>query len=209
MYKVELREGRKVNLFLVGAAQDFLVKSVGGTGAVRDCYRTAFYVGGDQTSARVLLDVKGRVDDGQLGRGLAMLRSKATPTAQVVRVPLASNGTLARLLADVTAEVEERHSTTSTTSTSSTGGCTGPTSSTRAAEAGSNGAQIPDATQLVEHFPIGRRPLKPDEAGLVAQFYDNGQGLSLNRLCDVVYGQKDKATLEWIKQALAADEPSS
>jgi hypothetical protein len=94
-----LREGRKVGLLTIGAAQDFLVKTLGGTGAVRDCYRTAFYVGGDQQTARVLLDVPGRVDDGQLGQGLAFLRSRVTTPAQLVRVPLASNRAITGLLA--------------------------------------------------------------------------------------------------------------
>jgi hypothetical protein len=93
-----LREGRKVNIFAIGAATDFLVKSVGGVGAVRDCYRTAYYTGGDAQTARVLLDVQGRVDDGQLGQGLALLRSRATPTAELVRVPYASNTAVYRLL---------------------------------------------------------------------------------------------------------------
>src|SRR6266568_3545 len=93
-----LREGRKVGLYLVSAAQDWLVKTVGGTGAVRDCFRTAFYVGGDATSARVLLDVKGTVDDGGLGKGLVMLRSQATPQASLIRVPYASNDALEELL---------------------------------------------------------------------------------------------------------------
>ncbi len=93
-----LREGRKAGIFVVGAAQDFLVKTIGGAGAVRDCYRTAFYVGGDAQTARVLLDVQGRVDDGQLGQGLAMLRSKATPQAALVRVPYASNESIYGLL---------------------------------------------------------------------------------------------------------------
>jgi hypothetical protein len=96
-----LREGRKVGLLTIGAAQDFLVKTIGGAGGVRDCYRTAYYVGGDTQTARVLLDVKGSVDDGSLGQGLAFLRSKATPTAQLVRVPLASNEALYSLLGDV------------------------------------------------------------------------------------------------------------
>ncbi len=93
-----LREGRKCGIFVIGAAQDFLVKTIGGAGAVRDCYRTAFYVGGDAQTARVLLDVRGSVDDGQLGQGLAMLRSKATPTAELVRVPYASNEAIYGLL---------------------------------------------------------------------------------------------------------------
>ncbi len=95
-----LREARKVGIFIIGAAQDFLVKTIGGAGAVRDCYRTSYYVGGDAQTARVLLDVQGRVDDGQLGQGLAMLRSKVTPTASLVRVPLASNAAIYGLLGD-------------------------------------------------------------------------------------------------------------
>jgi Helicase HerA, central domain len=94
-----LREGRKVGIYLVSAAQDWLVKTVGGSGAVRDCFRTAFYVGGDTTSARVLLDVKGRVDDGGLGKGIVMMRSSATPQAALSRVPYASNDALYDLLA--------------------------------------------------------------------------------------------------------------
>ncbi len=95
-----LREGRKVGILLVTAAQDWLVKSIGGTGATRDNFRTAYYLGGDMTSARVLLDVQKGVDDGQLGQGLAFLRSKVTSPAQLVRVPLASNYALERLLPD-------------------------------------------------------------------------------------------------------------
>jgi hypothetical protein len=99
-----LREGRKVGLFLIGSSQDFLVKTIGGGGAVRDCYRTAYYVGGDQTTARVLLDVSGRVDDGRLGKGTVMLRSAATPTATLARVPYMDNDSLAQLLAQATAQ---------------------------------------------------------------------------------------------------------
>lgn len=93
-----LREGRKVNILLISAAQDWLVKTIGGSGAVRDCFRTAFYVGGDTTSARVLLDMTGRVDDGTLGKGVVMLRSMATPTASLVRVPSVSNEALYDML---------------------------------------------------------------------------------------------------------------
>src|SRR5947208_6324369 len=54
-----LREGRKVGIYLVTAAQDFLVKTIApqGGGAIRECYRTAFYVGGDSTTAKILLDL--------------------------------------------------------------------------------------------------------------------------------------------------------
>lgn len=94
-----LREGRKVNLLTVGASQDMLVKTIGGSGAVRDCYRTAFYVGGDVISASRLLDLPQRqIDDGQIQTGLALLRSTATTPAQLVRVPYASNAAIAALL---------------------------------------------------------------------------------------------------------------
>lgn len=93
-----LREGRKVGLLLVSAAQDWLVKTVGGTGGVRDCFRTAFYVGGDAHTARVLLDVQGKVDDGGLGKGIVMLRSMATPKASLTRIPYASNEAIESLL---------------------------------------------------------------------------------------------------------------
>jgi hypothetical protein len=87
-----LREGRKVAILTVGASQEFLVKTIGGSSGARDQYRTAYYVGGDRTSASALLDLPARtIDDGPLGHGVALLRSKATPAARLVRVPLASN----------------------------------------------------------------------------------------------------------------------
>jgi hypothetical protein len=96
-----LREGRKVGVFVVGASQDFLVKTLGGSGGIRDCYRTAFYVGGDLVSAAALLDLPRRdIDDGALDTGLAYLRSEATRPAQLVRIPLASNAAISRLLTD-------------------------------------------------------------------------------------------------------------
>ena len=94
-----LREGRKVQILTVGASQEFLVKTIGGSSGARDQYRTAYYVGGDRTSASALLDVPARtIDDGPLGHGVALLRSKATPAARLVRVPLASNAGVTMLL---------------------------------------------------------------------------------------------------------------
>ena len=94
-----LREGRKVKLFCVGASQEFLIKIVGGSSGARDQYRTAFYVGGDKISASALLDIPQRsIDDAPLGAGIAMLRSAATPEAQLVRIPLASNTAIEQLL---------------------------------------------------------------------------------------------------------------
>ena len=94
-----LREGRKVQILTVGASQEFLVKTIGGSSGARDQYRTAYYVGGDRTSASALLDLPARtIDDGPLGHGVALLRSKATPAARLVRVPLASNQGIAQML---------------------------------------------------------------------------------------------------------------
>jgi hypothetical protein len=93
-----LREGRKVNILLITSAQDWLVKTIGNNSGVREAFRTAYYMGGDQQTGRILLDLQGRVDDGSLGAGVAYLRSAATPQAQLVRVPLASNEAVYTLL---------------------------------------------------------------------------------------------------------------
>ena len=96
-----LREGRKVSLYSVGASQSMLVKVVGGDSSAREAYRTAFYLGGDLKSAAVLLDMRqADIDEGLLGGGVAMLRSKATSPATLVRVPYASNAAVAGLLGD-------------------------------------------------------------------------------------------------------------
>ena len=96
-----LREGAKVGIFVISAAQDFLVKSIGGDSAARDCYRTAYYVGGDETTARVLLDVRAQkgkaLDDGTLGKGRVMLRSSAN-RATMAYVPRASNESIYRIM---------------------------------------------------------------------------------------------------------------
>ena len=95
-----LRIGSGLGVMVIGAAQDFLVSTIGGSGAVRDCYRTAFYVGGDDKTGRVLLDLqgtKGPVDDGTLGRGVALLRSDGK-SAERVRIPFMSNQAIYALL---------------------------------------------------------------------------------------------------------------
>jgi len=94
-----LREGRKVSLLTIGASQSMLIKEVGGSSTLRDQYRTAFYVGGDRKSAAAVLDLPERdIDDGPLGKGIVLLRSKSTSPARLVRVPLVSNASLYELL---------------------------------------------------------------------------------------------------------------
>src|SRR5262249_18741344 len=68
-----LKEGRKVGVYLMSAAQDFLVETIGGTGAVRDCYQTAYSVGGDDTTTNKLLG-KTKADR-PLGKGVVLLRN--------------------------------------------------------------------------------------------------------------------------------------
>lgn len=94
-----LREGRKVGLYTIGAAQSFLVKVIGGDSSAREAYRTAFYVGGDLRSAATLLDMAQRdIAESAVGAGVAYLRSVATNPARLVQVPFASNGAIATLL---------------------------------------------------------------------------------------------------------------
>jgi DNA segregation ATPase FtsK/SpoIIIE-like protein len=96
-----LQEGRKVGIFLVTAAQDFLVKTVApqGGGAIRDCYRTAIYVGGDPTTAKVLLDIPAnQIQESELGKGIVMLRNVKIKQATMARVPYVDNQALYQTL---------------------------------------------------------------------------------------------------------------
>jgi hypothetical protein len=94
-----LRMGRHARIYTAGASQDFLIKTLGGSSGIRDCYRTAYYSGGDILSAAPLLDLKQReIAEGQLGQGVVYLRSSSTTPAQLVRVPYASNEAVYRLL---------------------------------------------------------------------------------------------------------------
>lgn len=98
-----LREGRKYGLFLIVASQDFLAKTVSnkdGEGEIRKQYRTALYVGGGVTTAKVLLDVQDASDipETQLGMGTIMLRCKATKSAVLANVCYVDNESLYALL---------------------------------------------------------------------------------------------------------------
>lgn len=100
-----LREGRKVGIYLISASQDFLVKTIdpnGSGGAVRDCYRTAFYVGGDATTGKVMLDMAPKdIPESDLGKGAVMLRcamASAVKKAKRAQVPYVDNDALYWLL---------------------------------------------------------------------------------------------------------------
>lgn len=96
------RLGRGCGLFVMAAAQDFLVKTVSMSGA-RDQFRSCFYLGGDTKTGAVLLDMPQRdvsTLEQRLGVGVAMLRSAATSPAALVRIPYVSNQSLYMLLGD-------------------------------------------------------------------------------------------------------------
>jgi len=100
--RIILEEGRKVGVFLISAAQDFLVKTIsptGGGGSIRECYRTAYYVGGDPTTGKVLLDMPpSLIPEDELGKGVVMLRGKPSKKAAKVYVPYVDNASIYRLL---------------------------------------------------------------------------------------------------------------
>lgn len=96
-----LREGAKHGIFLVLAAQDFLIKTLKADNGVRSQLGTVFYLGGDLYSAAELLRLTQRdlrENEGQLGRGIAMLKCASLAGPEMVRVPLADNAALYRLL---------------------------------------------------------------------------------------------------------------
>jgi hypothetical protein len=95
-----LRRGRAYGIYIINASQDFLVKTTGSGSAVREQYHTIFYVGGDEHSARKMLNVTGAIErEGELGHdGLIYLRSRATPRAVYCRYPYASNGGIELLM---------------------------------------------------------------------------------------------------------------
>ena len=95
-----LRQGRQYGLCFIGATQDMLVKTLGTSSGVRECFRTGYYTGGDQTTARIILDLqKGQAinEDGLGDRGHVYLKTSMS-VAQEVRVPFASNEAITALL---------------------------------------------------------------------------------------------------------------
>lgn len=85
----------------------FLCKA--GGGSIRECYRTAYYVGGDATTARVLLDMPANlIPEDELGKGVVMLRAAPAKKAIQVFVPYVENASLYRLLGPSTYQASER-----------------------------------------------------------------------------------------------------
>jgi hypothetical protein len=66
---------------------------------VRECFRTAFYVGGDGTTAHILLDIaSNQIQESDMGKGTIMLRSNLVKPATMAYVPYVDNDALYRLL---------------------------------------------------------------------------------------------------------------
>jgi hypothetical protein len=106
-----LKEGRKYGIFLIVASTDFQVKTIGMDdtgGAVRKNFRTACYVGGDPTTARVLLEKQEKpIPETDLGKGKMMLRCAATGKAVLASVPYCDNEALYLLLGPSTFTAEK------------------------------------------------------------------------------------------------------
>lgn len=100
--RVILEEGRKVGVFLISAAQDFLIKTISpkaGGGSIRECYRTVYYVGGDPTTGKTLLDMPpSLIPEDALGKGVVMFRGVPSKKATQVFVPYVDNESLYLLL---------------------------------------------------------------------------------------------------------------
>jgi len=101
-----VREGRKYGIHLMLTSQDFLVKTVNVSSGGRTNLATAFYFGGDPATGRALLGSQTNVDEAPLSeKGVAYLRSAASVTPQLVRVPLVTNDSLYSLLGKSEANV--------------------------------------------------------------------------------------------------------
>jgi len=95
-----LRESRQYGVHVISEFQDALVKTIGGGKGLRDNYRTAYYFGGDDTTAKALLALPNgvSVDDTGLGKmGGAMFRFQSNAAIDG-RVPFFSNRALYMLL---------------------------------------------------------------------------------------------------------------
>lgn len=110
-----LRESRQYGIYFFGATQDMLVKTLGTSSGVRECFRTGYYTGGDQRSASIILDLQSgqKIDEEGLGvDGLVYLKTVVHPASKV-RIPLASNNATYYLLGEVENDVHDstyRHS---------------------------------------------------------------------------------------------------
>jgi hypothetical protein len=104
-----IRRGRAVEVYVSANSQGFLVKDTGMSGAARENFQTAYWLGGSLVSGSTLLDIRqaemqkllSNLSNEQitLGKGIALLRNNAAcDPAQVVRLPYADNESIRYLL---------------------------------------------------------------------------------------------------------------
>ena len=183
-----LRMGRAVGLFIVGASQDFLIKTIGGSSGARECYKTAVYGGGDLIGARALLDMRQKdieQHEGDLGKGVVLLRCASQPQTALSRVPLASNESLYNLLPDNAPTMERL--TPAPTRDEVPGAA-------RGAEGGTDGSEQTGAE------PAGT-DLVPD-VDLIRQLLTRNPKLSSNELVKIIGGRRG-AVLQIVKRIRA------
>jgi hypothetical protein len=104
-----LREGGKYHIHLVVASQNFQVKTVSPDkgGADRDNFSTCLYVGGDRTTARVLLDKAiPEEDEPKLGKGPIYLRCEAQKSACLAYTAWMDHDAVVELVGSSTYEEE-------------------------------------------------------------------------------------------------------
>ena len=98
--------GRSLGIKLFTVAQNFLARDTKLSGAMRENFETAYYLGGDDHSGAVILDVSKKelmqflnVNNILLGQGIAMLRNNTVaPQARLIRTGWASNEAIYYLL---------------------------------------------------------------------------------------------------------------
>lgn len=98
--------GRELRLNLFTTAQNMQVSSVGLSGGAREQFSTAWFLGGDESSAAALLDMTRKElsdflhgNNIILGQGLGMMRNNyIMPTAGIVRLGYSSNESVYSLL---------------------------------------------------------------------------------------------------------------
>jgi len=98
--------GRSLGIKLFTVAQNFLARDTKLSGAMRENFETAYYLGGDDHSGAVILDMGKRelmqflnTNNILLGQGIAMLRNNTVaPQARLIRTGWASNDAMYYLL---------------------------------------------------------------------------------------------------------------
>jgi hypothetical protein len=95
-----LRQSRQYGIHIIAEFQDALISTIGGSGGTRANYGTAFFFGGDVTTAKTLLSLPDgtKIDNTGLGDKGAVYLKSFSSQAVPGRVPFFSNKALYMLL---------------------------------------------------------------------------------------------------------------